>query len=54
MELHPLAMLGTYFASPISSFIAEGIALEECTSYIRSIMQRDGNPFGSDQHPAVR
>ena len=34
MELHVMAISGTYIELPISSFCAEALALEECTLFI--------------------
>ena len=35
-----IAMGGTYFDSPISSFCAEALALEECTLLVKRILER--------------
>ena len=40
MELHVMAISGTYIELPISSFCAEALALEECTLFIRTLLQR--------------
>ena len=44
----PLAISGTYFDSPISSFTAECVALEECSIFIKQLLERgaDHEPLG--------
>ena len=36
----PLAMGGTYFSEPISSFLAEALGLEECTLFLRRAIEQ--------------
>ena len=48
-KFSPLAMGGSYFQTPISSFTAEMLALHECSLFIRSLVQRNSSltePFG--------
>ena len=46
-----VAMNGTYFDLQISSFIAETVALNECLTFIRHLLERVGNqePLGSER-----
>ena len=50
-KFHPLAMGGAYFNTPISSFHAECLALEECSLFLRNIIERYQNiePLGKRQ-----
>ena len=38
-EFRPLAMGGTFFADAISSFQAETLALDECTLFLRRLVE---------------
>ena len=40
MELHVMAMSDTYIELPVSSFCAEALALEECTLFVSTVLQR--------------
>ena len=40
-NFRPLAMGGTYFEKPISSFVAETLALHECSFFIRNLVQHN-------------
>ena len=39
-DYKPLAMGGTFFSRPLSSFLAETLALEECTLFLKRILEK--------------
>ncbi len=52
-HFRPLAMGGTYFAAPLSSFTVECFALQECASFLKHLIQRNdtniAEPLGKRQ-----
>ena len=45
----PLAMSGTYFSVPLSSFTVETLALEECAMFVKRLLEKgiEQEPLGS-------
>ena len=39
-KYRPLAFGGTYFETPLSSFTVEAIALDECTLFIKRLLDK--------------
>ena len=50
-ETKPIAMAGIYISTPVSSFLAESIALDECTSFLKQFFLRKGvsEPLGKQR-----